>query len=113
MLRELRELPITFFSRNGYGRTRPVLTEDAFGPVLAWNYYRVERTSDAVANLAERFRSFLEEKVVGGGLVSSVRLARGEALFFKDERLLHGRYSFMANAVAERHLRKGRILLST
>jgi alpha-ketoglutarate-dependent taurine dioxygenase len=39
-------------------------------------------------------------------------LRPGDAVFFNDERLLHGRSSFVANGVGQRHLLKGGLRLA-
>ena len=39
----------------------------------------------------------LENKIVGGGLLTAVYLKPGEAALFQDDRILHGRNSFYGN----------------
>lgn len=65
-----------------------------------WNYYRANK-----CEVVEEFHNFLEETIYKSGLYESVFLNPGEALFFWDKKLLHGRNSFLGN----RHLRKAGI----
>lgn len=67
---------------------------------LTWNYYRCEP-----CKLRDDFHHFLENYVVGGELTDGIALLPGEALFFKDEDILHGRTSF----IGRRWLIKGGI----
>jgi len=93
-------------------KTRPVITSDAKGTVLTWNYFRVIETSPEIAALRHKLHGFLEEKVVGGGLCFPCQLRPGDAVFFNDERLLHGRNSFIAKHPGDRHLLKGGLYLA-
>lgn len=68
--------------------------------LLNWNYHRCDSNE-----LTERFHKFLEDIVIKGGLVDQIILNEGDALFFKDSMVLHGRNSF----VGERWLIKGGI----
>jgi alpha-ketoglutarate-dependent taurine dioxygenase len=105
------EIPVTFGKGND-SKTKPIITNDSRGVVLTWNYFRVLETSDETTELRREFHKFLEEKVVAGGLCFPCHLGRGDAVFFNDERLLHGRNSFVANSVGERHLLKGGLHLT-
>jgi alpha-ketoglutarate-dependent taurine dioxygenase len=68
--------------------------------LLNWNYHRCEKNE-----LTNRFHDFLEEKIIKSGLVDSVLLNEGDAVFFRDNMVLHGRNSF----IGERWLIKGGI----
>jgi alpha-ketoglutarate-dependent taurine dioxygenase len=57
-----------------------------------WNYYRCEKT-----DLRDSFHEFLENYIVGGNLFKEIKLKKGDALFFKDQELLHGRTAFLGN----------------
>jgi alpha-ketoglutarate-dependent taurine dioxygenase len=103
------ELPVTF-AKGQDSKTKPIITNDAKGIVLTWNYFRVLESPET-ANLKREFHQFLEEKVVQGGLCFPCPLAPGDAVFFNDQRLLHGRNSFVANRPGERHLLKGGLYL--
>lgn len=77
-------------------KSRPILSDNK----LTWNYYRCNDVP-----IRNEFHNFLESYIVGGDLCQSVKLKFGEALFFKDEELLHGRTAFLG----ERWLVKGGI----
>jgi hypothetical protein len=47
-----------------------------------------------VLEMCDQFHNFLEKKIVEGGLLFPVYLKPGDAAFFQDDRLLHGRNSF-------------------
>lgn len=87
--------PVTFVKGTD-SKTRPIVANDM---TLTWNYHRVQDHTDAT----RWFHSFLEEKVVKGGVCHPVLLDRGDAVFFRDELLLHGRYGY----IGKRHLVKG------
>lgn len=99
LLEQLKK-PMKFFKGND-SKTKPVISSDDKGFVLNWNYYRVDKTETT-----ERFKVFLD-KVVESGLCLSVKLDPGDALFFQDERLLHGRTPFFAQSYGDRWLVKG------
>ena len=61
-----------------------------------------DNTREAI-EMCEEFHKFLENKVVAGGLLTGVYLKPGEAAFFQDDRILHGRNSFYG----DRNLIKG------
>lgn len=86
------------FSKGSDSKTRPIIGNA--GRQLTWNYYRAEQS-----DLCWRFHRFLEDKVVEGGLLTPILLQEGEALFFHDEMVLHGRNSF----IGDRWLKKGGI----
>ena len=78
-------------------KTRPILAEDAHGLVVTWNYHCVDpHESPAVKDLAERFHAFLQREVVGERRTLPVLLQPGQAVFFHDERVIHGRNAFDA-----------------
>ena len=88
--------------------TVQVINFDEEGLIINWNYYRVSTDNNQeVLDMAEEFQQFLEQMVVGGGLTVPVQLKRGEAVFIRDKRLLHGRNAFLGN----RHLCKGAIAI--
>ena len=96
LLRELQATPVTF-SKAKDAKTRPIVGRDELGPVLTWNYHCVDpASSEEVKALAERFHAFLNRHVVAARRVQGVVLQPGEAIFFHDERLLHGRDAFTA-----------------
>jgi alpha-ketoglutarate-dependent taurine dioxygenase len=110
LLRDCYDIPVTF-AKGEDSKTRPIITSDSKGTVLTWNYFRVMETSPEITDLRRRFHRFLEEKVVEGGLCFPCQLRPGDAVFFNDERLLHGRNAFIANRLGERCLLKGGLRL--
>lgn len=71
--------------------------------LLNWNYYCVEPNSgDDVQALRAQFFSFLAEDHAVAAATLPVRLEAGEALIWKDDRVLHGRNGFTPQAVSER-----------
>lgn len=105
------DIPVTFAKGND-SKTKPIITDDAKGVVLTWNYFRVMETSPETTKLRQEFHRFLEEKVVEGGLCFPCQLRPRDAVFFNDERLLHGRNSFVANSAGQRYLLKGGLRLA-
>lgn len=106
LLTALQQTPV-HFSKAEEHKTRPIIHEDGLGALMTWNYYCVDPSEPADTKLlAERFHTFLQEQVVGQQRIVPVRLAPGEAVFFHDERLLHGRNAFEAAARDDRFLLK-------
>lgn len=110
LYRSCCEIPMTFEKGND-SKTKPIVTTDDKGIVLTWNYFRVVENSLETTNLKREFHQFLEDKVVQGGLCFPCPLAAGDAVFFNDERVFHGRNSFVATSPGERHLLKGGLYL--
>lgn len=72
--------------------------------LLNWNYYRVSKNNDKkIIELCEAFHLFLEQKIVRAGLCKSIKIKKGDAVFFFDQKVLHGRNSFFG----QRKLIKG------
>lgn len=81
-----------------------ILSRDTLGWKINWNYYRA--LNDAVNHeLVQTFRHFLDDHIEKSGELMSLRLQPGEAVFFQDRRVLHGRNSFLG----ARQLNKGGI----
>jgi hypothetical protein len=69
---------------------------------LNWNYYCVDTAADQdVQDLRSEFFAFLEAEPVSAR-VEPVRLSPGEAVIWKDDRVLHGRNGFSARQISER-----------
>ena len=98
--------------KGGSFKTLPVIRKDETGWLLNWNWHCVaeDNTSEAL-DLAQRFHDFLENRIHHSGIVTPVILKPGEAVFFHDERVLHGRYAFFTKAKGGRKLVKGTITL--
>lgn len=84
-----------------------ILSKDEIGWRINWNYFRVNFTSDK-NKLAIRFKNFLDTRIEKSGELHEIKLKPGEAVFFHDRRVLHGRNSF----IGERCLNKGAIALN-
>lgn len=106
LLRELREVEI-HFARTGDEKRRRIIDEDAQGTRLNWNYYCLAPGQDErVERLRQRFFDFNERVVSTSDKVLALPLNPGEAVAFKDERILHGRNGFVAHQVNDRWLLK-------
>lgn len=81
-----------------------ILSKDECGWKINWNYFRAK---DDVANgdVIEGFHAFLNNSVERSGELLELKLMPGEAVYFQDRRVLHGRNSF----IGARHLNKGAI----
>jgi alpha-ketoglutarate-dependent taurine dioxygenase len=111
LMEDCQRIPVTF-KKGSDSKTRPIIAWQEDEPRLTWNYYPVLETSPEVANLRKQFHDFLEHKVVEGGLCLPVPMKPGDALFFHDDRLLHGRNSFIAQKTGDRFLLKGGLRLA-
>ncbi|MCB0539625.1 MAG: TauD/TfdA family dioxygenase, partial [Bacteroidetes bacterium] len=81
-----------------------ILQKDEMGWKINWNYYRA--LEDKSNNeLVEGFKLFLYKHIEKSGELLSLKLEEGDAVFFHDRRVLHGRNSF----VGKRKLNKGAI----
>jgi alpha-ketoglutarate-dependent taurine dioxygenase len=106
LYRRLTTEPVTF-SKGGSEVESLVLAPDDHSLHLRWNYYALSTQLSAAARvLADRFRDFLAD-VARRPVTSAVVLQPGDAAFFHDGELLHGRESFVASAAGERFLWKG------
>ena len=98
LLAALKNTEVHFGKGENQRKTRRIIDADNRGNKLNWNYYRIMPDNNSeVKELCEQFHKFLEEKIVMGGLLTSVALKPGECVFFQDDRVLHGRYSFYGN----------------
>ena len=92
---ETKEASILHFNNNGE-------------LVINWNYRRIsENNNRASLKLAENFNHFIHERI-GVQQLQELRLEKGEAVFFHDKKVLHGRYHFNG----DRFLLKGGIRLT-
>jgi hypothetical protein len=102
----LTSLPVQFGKAGVFGRTTPILSRRDGRLKINWNYFRVlPGQGEAVDRLREDFRLFLEE-MVEAGAVECFRLDEGDAVFFRDEEVLHGRRDFAAEQSGDRLLWK-------
>lgn len=96
LLHELLKTKVVFYKGNDFKNNFIIDRNN----LLNWNYHRCDNIP-----LTEKFHKFLEDIVIKGGLVDQIILNEGDALFFKDNMVLHGRNSFLG----ERWLIKGGI----
>ncbi len=112
LLAELMATDIVF-SKGGIRKVRKAIDRDNLDYLANWNYYCIDRqeNSEKVLDLCERFQNFMEERIMNAGIITAVALKKGEAVFFHDDRILHGRNAFFAEFPGQRSLIKGKILL--
>lgn len=111
LLEDLKTIPVVF-SKQGASKTKPILTEDELGFRLNYNYYPLDKNNAPEAkDLVERFQYFLENRVQNSGICMDIILKKGEAVFFHDERVLHGRNAFFTSSKGDRILLKGSVIL--
>lgn len=96
-LRKRLETTPVVFSKGNDSKERTIIDGDR----LTWNYFRATKCEDPT--LIEDFHQFLETRVVEAHMTQDVYLRSGDAVFFQDELLLHGRNAFFGN----RWLKKG------
>ena len=113
LLEELLSTDVVF-SKGGSRKVRKILDQDGEGYLANWNYYCIDRTENApeVLDLCERYHQFLETRIINAGIVMGAQLEKGEAVFFHDDRVLHGRNAFFAEYPGQRSLIKGKVILN-
>lgn len=94
-------------ARSGDFRDDAVIRIENDDVFVNWNYYCVDKNiSSDLKDLVEEYQNFLlnsdgiKAKTVG------VKLQPGDAVFWKDNYVLHGRNSFVANHESERFIWK-------
>lgn len=92
LLQEIKNTPVKF-SKGTDSKIRPIIIADGDDYRLTWNSFRV----DDDPGFCSKFNDFLEHKIVDGGVLTPIVLEPGEAVFFNDELVLHGRNSFIGN----------------
>ncbi len=111
LLKDLCNTTICFAKDKDF-KKRPIIDFDDRGATLNWNYYCIDPAeSDFAQKLVERFHSFLQTKVVAANRTYPIKLQPGEAVFFHDDRLIHGRNSFEATQNDERFFWKSALKL--
>ncbi|GAA4407789.1 hypothetical protein GCM10023187_28850 [Nibrella viscosa] len=100
--------------KGGSRKVRKIIDKDEKGYLANYNYYCISKEENPadVLDMVERFQTFLENRIHNAGVVMAVQLQKGEAVFFHDDRLLHGRHSFFAEYPGQRSLIKGKIILT-
>ncbi len=101
------------FEKQGNKKIRKILDKDEKGYLANWNYYCIDKNNTPEAlQLVEDFHQYLETRIVASGITTAVQLKKGEAVFFHDDRILHGRNAYFATEKGERCLVKGKIIFS-
>jgi alpha-ketoglutarate-dependent taurine dioxygenase len=64
-----------------------------------------------VVNIVNEFKEFLEVRVEKSGLLTNIKLNKGDIVFFNDSLVLHGRNSYFAKNEGDRKLIKGTLIV--
>ena len=101
--------------KGGSRKVRKIIDQDAEGYLANYNYYCISREENSaeVLDMIERFQNFMETRVHNAGLVMPLQLEKGEAVFFHDDRVVHGRNAFFAAFPGQRSLIKGKIIMDS
>ena len=111
LIGELMQRSITF-AKNTFMRSRPILAKDEFGYSVNYNYPALSPDNTPEGKLlVEKFQNYLETRIRDSGIYFSIKLKRNDAVFFHDQRILHGRYAFQTPNKGDRVLCKGVFLL--
>jgi len=109
-LLEALETVVMPHARSGDRRALPVISRGrgSVGTLrLNWNYYCVAGDcGDRAAELREELFAYLQASEAVRAAIVPVKLAPGDAVVWRDDRLLHGRNAFVASAAGERFLWK-------
>lgn len=93
--------------RSGDSANERVIDIRADGAWLNWNYYCVDADIDTEGKvLAEKLFGFLQTSPGIQKHIRAVKLNPGDAVTWKDRRVLHGRNAFVATSTSERFLWK-------
>jgi alpha-ketoglutarate-dependent taurine dioxygenase len=94
-------------ARSGDRRELPIVRLEQDKIFLNWNYYCVDsKGAGETAEIRQAFHEFLMSSPGVRAATLGVKLDRGDAVVWKDERVLHGRNGFVAHQVADRFLWK-------
>lgn len=97
-------------ARSGDRRVEPFLRFEGDEPVLNWNYYCVDPDVGAdVVALREDLFAFLKNSPIIQAKTQRVKMSPGEAVLWKDDRILHGRDSFNPEETSDRFLWKAQV----
>lgn len=101
-------------ARSGDRRDSTIMARSAEEVFLNWNYYCVAADANPEAKeLAEEFFAFLRDEPAVHERTVSLKLAPGDAVFWRDDRLLHGRASFFPTRESERWLLKAAVQITS
>ncbi|WP_461068043.1 TauD/TfdA family dioxygenase [Spirosoma horti] len=113
LLEELMSTDVVH-SKGGARKVRKIIDKDGEGYLANWNYFCLSREENTpkVLDMCERFHQFLESRIMNAGVILPVQLKKGEAVFFHDDRVMHGRNAFFAEFPGQRSLIKGKIIIT-
>jgi alpha-ketoglutarate-dependent taurine dioxygenase len=107
LLRKLQSTSV-LFSKGNKHKSSPIIFEQNGMPAFNWNLPRLaSENSSEIKEMCSQFNEFCENRLVDGGLMTNCKLERGDAVFFHNRLVLHGRTSFWG----DRCLMKGAIVL--
>ena len=96
--------------RSGYKNKKKILTLKNKKLKINFNYYCVsEKNSENSLKNIKKFFNFLNTSEKIKKNIISIKLNEGEALFWKDSEILHGRNSFLPKKDSDRFLWKAAI----
>jgi alpha-ketoglutarate-dependent taurine dioxygenase len=78
---------------------KKILTFKNNEPIFCFNYTQAmksENNNEQIKIITE-FDNFLHEKIMMSSLMDEIKLNRGDALIFNDEKVIHGRRSIIGN----------------
>jgi hypothetical protein len=111
LLSKLLRTPLAF-RKGGSDVESSAIRAGSQVPVLRWNYFALRGDLSAdQRHLADCFHCFLRT-LVERRAVHAVELAPGDAVFFSDANVLHGREAFEAVNLGDRCLWKGGIQMA-
>jgi len=103
---DLTRIPVQVALAAHAGSRVPILQQKGRGWKILWNYYRiVSGQGERIHHHGERVRAFFE-RLAASSAAAVFRLDDGDALFFHDQRVLHGRQAFTATKSGDRLLWK-------
>lgn len=98
LLKELENTEVIFDKGDHQRKVSKIVRYDEKGPLFNFNHFRVsKKNSKEVIDMCDRFHWFLDNKIAMGGLLTPVYLKTGEAVWFQDDRVMHGRNAFFGN----------------
>ena len=99
--------------RSGYVNKKKILYVEDKKLKINFNYYCVSKKNSkkSLANI-EKFFNFMSESQKIKKNITAIKLGEGEAVFWKDSEILHGRNGFFPKKNSERFLWKAAIQIS-
>lgn len=98
LLRRLESEPVIFSKGEMGQKTSPIIRREGCEVRLNWNFYRVSsNNAPSILAMAREFHDYLQTEIEARSIPTPVRLNFGEAAFFRDLRVLHGRTAFTGN----------------